>query len=68
MEPYKIIENKLKENKSIVEEDGLSIPEIRHLLEITKLMSGAINRDEFTKICGIYDDCIDRLMNFTSYQ
>ena len=63
MELYKIIENKLKENKNIVEnEDGLSIPEIRHLLEITKLMSGAINRDEFTKICGIYDDCIDRLM------
>lgn len=62
---YEKIYEKIKEklNKNIIkDEDRLSIPEIRHLLEITKLMAGAITRDEFTKIYGIYDDSIERLL------
>lgn len=41
--------------------DGIGVSEQRQLLELTRGLMGAINREEFLQIVGVYNNAIDRL-------
>lgn len=41
--------------------DGIGVSEQRQLVELTRGLMGAINREEFLQIVGVYNNAIDRL-------
>lgn len=48
--------------KDIKIENGLSVVEIRMLLETTQTLARALSTEEFKAIMGIYYGCTERLL------
>lgn len=53
----------MDKEQDIYIEDGLSISQMRNLLEVTKTMAKAINEEEFKAIMSIYGKATDRLLD-----
>ena len=51
----------MKGSKYITVNDGIGVSEQRELLDLTRGLVGAINRDEFLQIVGVYNKAINRL-------
>ena len=51
----------MRDKRSITIHDGIGVSEQRQLLELTRGLMGAINREEFLQIVGVYNKAIDRL-------
>lgn len=51
----------MKDNKYITINDGIGVSEQRELLDLTRGLVGAINREEFLQIVGVYNKAINRL-------
>lgn len=51
----------MKDNKYITVNDGIGVSEQRELLDLTRGLVGAINREEFLQIVGVYNKAINRL-------
>lgn len=51
----------MKDNKYITINDGIGVSEQRELLDLTRGLMGAINREEFLQIVGVYNRAINRL-------
>ena len=52
----------MNEEKDIIIEDGLSVMQMRQLIEVTNTMVRAINEEEFRAIMNIYGKATDRLL------
>ena len=52
----------MNEEKDIIIEDGLSVTQMRQLIEVTNTMVRAINEEEFRAIMSIYGKATDRLL------
>lgn len=51
----------MKDNKYITVNDGIGVSEQRELLDLTRGLVGAINREEFLQIVEVYNKAINRL-------
>ncbi|MDB2122291.1 MAG: hypothetical protein E7A11_17990 [Clostridium sp.] len=51
----------MKGSKYITVNDGIGVSEQRELLDLTRGLVGAINREEFLQIVGVYNKAINRL-------
>ncbi|MDU4787648.1 hypothetical protein [Clostridium paraputrificum] len=51
----------MKDNKYITINDGIGVSEQRELLDLTRGLVGAINREELLQIVGVYNKAINRL-------
>jgi len=51
----------MSDDKYISVNDGIGVSEQRQLLELTRGLMGAINREEFLRIVGVYNNAINRL-------
>ncbi|AQS10596.1 hypothetical protein CLOBY_27410 [Clostridium saccharobutylicum] len=50
----------MNKKENIIIQDGISIPELRHLADLQKI-NMALNQEEFMLIVGVYKKAIDRL-------